>query len=300
VSSQYNGVAGNISANLPAALAIASSTNASPIAVTTSVNHGLTTGDEVVVYQHQTNTAANGTWVAVVTGAKTLTLTGSTGNGVGGATGSLQSFSMGPTFQIPSDGDARSAASSNVGSCALGDRTAFLGANTGPYRVLSLWGAQVDDNATESTIQTSYTFTAAHTWLSVVGLISPAQGILQAGDIIDATFTCSIRYVNTNNDGIGFLLALGAGFSTAGNLPGSSAKIPGSGQIVPVDSTNADATGVTLTGRITVPANVQTCEFFLYAYTRSASYADISFTQVGDYAMTGCVWRPTAFSGRTG
>ena len=69
--------------------AIASSTNASPIAVTMAAPHGYATGDRVTITGHLVNTNANGSWVATVTGATTLTLDGSTGNGVGAATGSL-------------------------------------------------------------------------------------------------------------------------------------------------------------------------------------------------------------------
>lgn len=66
---------------------IASSTNATPIAITTSVAHGYSTGDTVFICDHTINTNANGTWEITVTGSTTFTLTDSTGNGIGGATG---------------------------------------------------------------------------------------------------------------------------------------------------------------------------------------------------------------------
>lgn len=72
---------------------IASSTNATPIVVTTSAAHGYTTGDVVVIGGHATNTAANGTWQVGTTTSTTFQLltlldaNNSTGNGVGGATG---------------------------------------------------------------------------------------------------------------------------------------------------------------------------------------------------------------------
>jgi hypothetical protein len=66
--------------------AIVSSTNAGPIEVTVTA-HGYSTGDKVTIVSHAVNTAANGTWKITVTGANTFTLDGSTGNGVGGATG---------------------------------------------------------------------------------------------------------------------------------------------------------------------------------------------------------------------
>lgn len=67
--------------------AIASSTNASPIVVTTAAAHGYATGDKIAITGHLVNTNANGYWTVTVTGATTFELDGSTGNGVGGATG---------------------------------------------------------------------------------------------------------------------------------------------------------------------------------------------------------------------
>jgi len=71
---------------------IASSTNATPIVVTTSSTHGFTTGDLVFIDGHATNTAANGFWLIASAAGTTFSLTtpagvNSTGNGVGGATG---------------------------------------------------------------------------------------------------------------------------------------------------------------------------------------------------------------------
>lgn len=82
--------AGHILHDDDATVAIASSTNASPIAVTTSTPHGLSTGDVVTITGHLVNTAANGTVIVTVTGATTFTIQGSTGNGVGAATGTVE------------------------------------------------------------------------------------------------------------------------------------------------------------------------------------------------------------------
>jgi len=71
-----------------AAVNIVSSTNATPIAITTT-GDPFVTGQQVVVAGHLTNTNANGTWTIIRTGANVYTLTGSTGNGVGGATGTI-------------------------------------------------------------------------------------------------------------------------------------------------------------------------------------------------------------------
>lgn len=77
------------SSSLAATKSITSSTNASPIVITLA-SHGYTTGDTVVVTGHTTNTKANGTWEIISVTSGTFSLTGSTGNGVGGATGTVR------------------------------------------------------------------------------------------------------------------------------------------------------------------------------------------------------------------
>ena len=72
----------------------------SPIQVTTSIAHGLSTGTTVVIAGVATNTAANGTWVITVTGATTFTLDGSTG-GTGTPT-----FNNASWDAIPAVGDS--------------------------------------------------------------------------------------------------------------------------------------------------------------------------------------------------
>jgi hypothetical protein len=64
-----------------AQFAVSAATNASPIAITTSAAHGLTTGDRVTVASVGGNTAANGSFTVTVTSTTAFTLDGSTGNG---------------------------------------------------------------------------------------------------------------------------------------------------------------------------------------------------------------------------
>ena len=72
---------------------LASSTNASPIVCTTSSAHGYTTGSTVQITDHLINTGANGSWSIIVLSSTTFSLTGSVGNGVGGATGASYRYS---------------------------------------------------------------------------------------------------------------------------------------------------------------------------------------------------------------
>lgn len=83
---------------------ISSSTNATPIVVTTSTAHGYSNGDIVVIGGHTTNTAANGTWKISAASGSVFSLTtlldgnNSTGNGVGGATGWAIDITSGATL----------------------------------------------------------------------------------------------------------------------------------------------------------------------------------------------------------
>lgn len=131
--SVYSGDAGNISKLVP--IAIASSTNASPIVVQTSTTlpAGLQDGDTVDVSGHLVNLAADGRWQITIVDTTHFSLNGSTGSGVGAATGFVYPQALQAPPQIPSDGDNRNAASVNVALETDLDRTAWAGARIGPY-----------------------------------------------------------------------------------------------------------------------------------------------------------------------
>lgn len=76
-------------------ISISSSTNASPIVVTTSTNHGFSTGNWVQVASHTSNTAANGLWKVTVLSATTFSLDSSVGNATGTAGGTATNASNG-------------------------------------------------------------------------------------------------------------------------------------------------------------------------------------------------------------
>lgn len=77
-----------VSADPGAPIAIASSTAADPSVVTTSVAHGLTTGDVVEIAGHATNTAINGTFPVTVLSTTAFSVP-ALGVGVGAATGTV-------------------------------------------------------------------------------------------------------------------------------------------------------------------------------------------------------------------
>jgi hypothetical protein len=120
----YDGIPGDIA--FPAALAIATSTNTTPITVTTSSPHGMLNGARVAIYNHQTNTAANGVWTITRTGANSMTLNGSASAFAGGATGTVQPLTYGAAGTIPSDGDNDSASTFNAAYVPLFDRSSVI------------------------------------------------------------------------------------------------------------------------------------------------------------------------------
>jgi hypothetical protein len=69
-----------------APVAIASSSNANPIVITTSASHGYVNGDVVEVVDHLVNTRANGAWTVTNLTATTFSVP-MAGNGLGTASG---------------------------------------------------------------------------------------------------------------------------------------------------------------------------------------------------------------------
>ena len=134
----YDGIPGNIA--FPAAVAITSTTNANPITVTTSAPHGLLTGDKARIYDHQSNTAANGIWTVTRTGASTYTIPVA-GIAAGGATGSSQGLVYGAALTLPADGDADAAATFNAALAPLTDRSAVTVLSLGQFKLArkELW-----------------------------------------------------------------------------------------------------------------------------------------------------------------
>lgn len=76
-------------------LTISNATNATPIEITTTTAHGLSTGDVVKVKYVLGNTAANGDWFITVTASDKFTLSSSAGNGAytsGGKVGKRRAY----------------------------------------------------------------------------------------------------------------------------------------------------------------------------------------------------------------
>jgi ubiquitin-activating enzyme E1-like protein len=105
---------------------VTGATNASPIVIQTSAPNNFNTGDTVVVANVNGNTAANGQYVITVVDTTHFSLNGSSGSGTYTSGGTADDISLGPAFQIPSDGDTRNASSVNVALEALANRSQLL------------------------------------------------------------------------------------------------------------------------------------------------------------------------------
>jgi hypothetical protein len=224
MSFQYNGLSANIS--LPASLAIASSTNTTPIQITTSTAHGLTTGDGVFIQDHQANYNANGLWTVNVISTTQFTLSSpnytATGVATGGATGLVYPLGYGSTFAEPSDGDPRGAASVQPPLSALGDRTALSLILHGQYRLAKV--AQVTHDEGGTYVGTSWASTTT-TGANVYNAFSSAGPMpwtvtgLAGGDIMDVEVEGVLATNSSWGPGEGPALSL---FTTGLYAPGGA------------------------------------------------------------------------------
>jgi hypothetical protein len=172
--------------------AISSSTNAAPIAVTFAAPHGFNEGDTIAIEGHLVNTAANATWRVHVTGASTVTLVGSTGNGVGVATGYAIDYSVNPLIQVPDDGDAASGSNLNTATSGVFNFVPYLYQRAGKYRlydrVVVANGSNLVTAPAGWTTQGPF---ADSTWTTCTGTENAYANVVAAGDylVVDITAT---------------------------------------------------------------------------------------------------------------
>jgi len=161
---------------------ISSSTNATPIVVTTSAAHGFTNGDLVYIADHTTNTCANGIWAITAASGSVFSLTNpvsganSVGNGVGGATG--YAVNLGPSA-VADNWDDFSAAIVGTKQNLSGKTVTAGVADAADVTFTSVTGATVEavaifeDTGTETTSQMIALITGKH--------IVTANTLLSAG-----------------------------------------------------------------------------------------------------------------------
>lgn len=294
MGTQENGLPGNI-VFLPS-VSITSSTDATPIVVT-AIAHGLTTGDACSVYDHTVNTNADGEWIVNVLTADTFELDGSvrTGAGAGGATGTIQPLGCGATFQIPADGDPRSAASVGVPFEALADRTALLTAATGSLKLAAKNG---------TFLQTTLSSVTPSIWASLAVNGTPAAWApfahsgtvvtlltihgIQASDYIDFWLQTSVLITYTATS----LIRLSLGYSL--DAPGVSptpAVLAGYGQSVQVQSSGSMFFTINLRAIIAPAARAGTLS--LYIGVDGYTGASTAISLIDEWSAEAKVFRPT-------
>ena len=135
MSSVYNGIPANVVFDSP--LSVTSAPNsASPTTITVSggLPADFTSGIRVNISGVQGNTAVNGIWTVTVTGGSTFTIP-TAGSGAYTSGGSVQPYGYGSSTTIPSDGDARNAASVNVPLSTILDRAVFVAQSIGGVKL---------------------------------------------------------------------------------------------------------------------------------------------------------------------
>jgi hypothetical protein len=215
-------------ATAPLAVAIAGSTNASPIAVT-ATGHGYNDGDTVVIEGHLVNTAANGRWQIHRIDANTYSLIGSTGNGVGGSTGYGIDYSINPVPSLPSGGDTRNASSVNGPIEAALNGMPFLFERVGLYRNYSMQRLVHVDTMGGAAAWSTTTVVGAGAWHPLTSAAwayqdytfsNQALNVAQ-DDILLLDFSCRATFGVTTYHGLGIGVSLtgGAPFTLVSGSP---------------------------------------------------------------------------------
>jgi len=190
MSTTYNADGTIPAATQPVAKAIGSSTNATPIVVTTTALHGFATGDTVEITAHD-QTAANGLWQITVATTSTFSLDGSVGSGVGTATGIVQDYAVNPLITIPSDGDAASASSVNPAFEGIFNAVPFLYQRTGAYRVYDSQVVAVAGNPLAIAAWSATATSPSSLWIQCTGTAAILSGYCRNGDIIEVSAVVS-------------------------------------------------------------------------------------------------------------
>lgn len=224
MATDYNPIADNVERRAQAS--VDSSTNATPIVITTSAPHGFQTGDRVEILEHETNTHANGVWTITVIDDDEFELDGSAGT-ASGLGGIAKNLNLDPAYSIPSDNDPAAAASVNVGLEATGDRSAWLAERVGSYRVESIIHDGANDSGGGSWAVWSSGTAADGSWTENADLL--IQDIdCQDGDAVEIEFSSTVDTVGVDDK---LALKLMYQLVDYGGTPafGSATEVTGSG-----------------------------------------------------------------------
>jgi hypothetical protein len=173
---------------------IQSTTNTTPISVTTTGAHGFNTGDTVEIEGGDT---VNGVYQIDVTGANSFTLRGSTAPGaIGLANGYCIDYQVQPAITIPSSGDLAQAGDVALIGEAAANFQPFMNRRAGAYRLhyrASEFGYPSPGDPFSSTVLTSAN-SASPNFLGGAAPIFPFltggdNPIYMSGDVLEADYT---------------------------------------------------------------------------------------------------------------
>lgn len=297
--STYRGLPGNTSGNLPATIAIHSSTPATPVQIAVLTPHGLITGDVVNIYGHQVNTVANGQFTITVTGAFTFSLNGTVGIGVGGATGTIQPLTV-PSFTIPSDGDALNAASVNVAFESDADRSSWLVTNTGSWknRVSQGLGSNLGavrhlDNYVGATWgQIVVSSTNVQTMASGSTLPIQVTNDAVAGDLLELQLDSTANWLGSSSPSGGMFISMMFATSEPGGSLSSYAPVPaGAKWFLPGSVSTNQRIPFTLRGYVEGLAGPLVWIGVAGLVPTGGGTGEVDL--LGDYFLTARLWRQT-------
>jgi hypothetical protein len=305
----YTGQAANITP--PSFVNIASSTNASPIVITTSGPHGIADGSNVDVINHQVNTAANGVWQIGYISSTTFQLVGSTGNGVGGATGNVRGLYPGAVQLI--DGTVGPTAGAfNTPYEFNCDSEAYLFQASGAYKFVQRTELSNTDDTGGTWDQFNlvsnnvYAPNASGNSIGVLGVGS--NPYLNQGDILIVEFDVNVEWAAGNNVGSSIAkLALFASMYAPGVTPPTAVRVPGSMRQMGQPNATAGLLFITparlsativigSTTGFTNPLSGLSMKLYVQAQSPSVVAIASQINMVGDYSARMTQYRPTGVS----
>lgn len=288
----YNGLPANIAA--PAAVNISSSTNASPIVVQTSASHGMKSGDVCDISNHLGNLNANGIWTITFVDATHFSLNGSTGSGVGTASGAVQPLTFTGNVSLnPVNGDPYDASTYIPGMSCLADRTAYLATKLGAWKTVSVTQLIVDSDVTPYVSWASNPASAVSTWTPIATGAPGGYPLFVPGAVSGDIFVCEFNgtCIPGANASLTFQkLGIMSGFSPSGSLP-TYQKVAGSGIVLPAGAGAGNNT----------PFSLESWQLYGGSFGLNARFA-IGIWQVGttvnaslisDATLTVTQYRPT-------
>ena len=283
---QYNGQSASVT--FLGTLAIASSTDTTPVTVTTTPAHGLVVNDLVSIAGHQTNYVINGTHVVLSTPTANTFTIGVSGIGVGGPTGTIQGIGLG-NFSVPSDGDPLVASSVGVGFETLADESAFTALQQGSYKLVETIYAAPTSHFNSGWTTAGFTGVPAASWtIDAVnaGYLQFAHN-LQGADLIEMTI-CGSAQSSVGGNSIAAILYASASW---GNTPSYAPFFPAV-QTSPTAPLTSGYLPFRLAAIVPIGSLGEpgfTFEFTLGVY--STLTCNIEFW--GDLYLSGRLWRAT-------